>query len=216
MGHEVVQELMDAFPSLGPHAKLAALDILGRVHALESIPWLQDRLDAPEDDVRARAAHALGAIGATGAAGRLRLALDDPAWPVRAMAAKALSRIRDAEAIPRLRASLTDRAWWVRANAAQALRLAGPPGMDALEEALGDEDPYARHQACVVLESSGVLERRVGQLASSGPSHDAAQRTVLGFVRAGQTSRLQELAAAHGDPVIREKLARLLQPENLR
>jgi HEAT repeat protein len=68
MGHEVVRELMDAFPKLNPHAKLAALDIVGRIHALETVPWLLKRLADPERDVRARAAHALGAIGVVDAA----------------------------------------------------------------------------------------------------------------------------------------------------
>jgi len=152
MGSEVVTELMDAFPKLNDHAKLAALDILGRIHALAAVPWLLARLDDPDGDVRARAAHALGAIGVVEGAPALRKALGDPEWPVRAMAAKALGRIRDAHAIPALCAALRDREWWVRANAAEALRLAGHRGLEALEGMLDDEDRYARHQARVMLD----------------------------------------------------------------
>ena len=156
MGSEVVTELMEAFPKLSAHARLAALDILGRIHALDAVPWLLLRLEDPESDVRARAAHALGAIGVVDAAPALRGALDDPEWPVRAMAAKALGRIRDTEAAPALCAALRDREWWVRANAAEALRRSGRRGLEALERMLDDEDPYARDQARLMLDLASV------------------------------------------------------------
>jgi len=210
MGHEVVRELMDATPKLNPHARLAALDILGRVHALESVPWLLSRLTDPERDIRARAAHALGAIGVVDAAPELRRALSDPEWPVRAMAAKALGRLHDAEAIPALCAALRDREWWVRVNAAEALRRAGPMGVEALEGMLADADLYAKHQACLMLEDAGVLDRRVAQLAASGAVRAAADAVVTRFIQAGQVSRLREIQATHPEAAVREALARLL------
>jgi len=214
MGHEVVRELMDAFPKLNAHAKLAALDILGRIHALESVPWLLARLTDPERDVRARAAHAVGAIGVVDAAPQLRNALADPEWPVRAMAAKALGRVHDAEAIPALCAALRDREWWVRANAAEALKLTGPMGVEALEGMLADADLYAKHQACLMLEDAGILDRRVAQLASSGAVRQAAESVVSRFIQAGQVSRLRELAATHAEAAVRQALTRLLpRPE---
>jgi HEAT repeat protein len=187
MGRDVVRELIEAFPKLNGHGRLAALDILGRIHSLDAAPWLLARLADPEPDVRARAAHALGAIGVVDAAPPLRAALSDTEWPVRAMAAKALGRIHDAEAIPRLCAALRDREWWVRANAAESLKLAGPMGIEALEGMLADEDLYAKHQACLMLDESGILDRRVAQLASNGALTDAAEWVVVRFVHAGQT-----------------------------
>ena len=213
MGGEVVKELMDAFPKLNSHAKLAALDILGRIHALEAVPWLLSRLGDPESNVRARAAHALGAIGVVDAAPELRKALNDPAWPVRAMAAKALGRAHDLEAIPALCAALRDSEWWVRANAAEALKLAGPPGIEALEWMLQDADRYATHQACLMLQDAGVLDRRVAELAGNVEQRSAAESVVSRFVQAGQISRLRELATTHGEPVVREALLRLLPQE---
>jgi HEAT repeat protein len=213
MGSGIVKELMDAFPTLNAHAKLAALDILGRIHALEAVPWLLQRLDDPGSDVRARAAHALGAIGVVDAAPALRKALADGEWPVRAMAAKALGRVHDAEAIPALCAALRDREWWVRANAAEALKLVGPMGIEALEGMLQDADLYAKHQACLMLEDAGILDRRVAQLASTGALRLAAETVVSRFVQAGQVSRLRELRTAHADATVREALARLLPPE---
>ena len=212
MGRPVVQELLAAFPALNLHAKLAALDILGRVHSLDAVPWLNARLEDEQSDVRSRAAAALGAIGVVDSAPALRRALADPAWPVRAMAAKSLGKIHDAEAIPLLCAALRDREWWVRANAAEALKLAGPMGIDALEGMLDDADLYAKHQACLMLEESGILDRRVAQLASSGAVRDAAESIVRRFVQAGQVGRLRELAAAHAEPKVRTALARLLPP----
>jgi HEAT repeat protein len=213
MGSEVVTELMDAFPKLNAHAKLAALDILGRIHALDAVPWLLSRLEDPESNVRARAAHALGAIGVVDAAPALRKALADPEWPVRAMAAKALGRFHDAEAIPALCGALRDREWWVRANAAEALKLAGPMGVEALEGMLEDADLYAKHQACLMLEDAGILDRRVAQLAQSGALRLAAESVVSRFVQAGQIGRLRELAATHTEATVREALRRLLPPE---
>jgi HEAT repeat protein len=214
MGSEVVKELMDGFPKLNAHAKLAALDILGRIHALEAVPWLLKRLEDREPDVRARAAHALGAIGVVDAAPALRKALADAEWPVRAMAAKALGRVHDTAAIPGLCSALRDREWWVRANAAEALKLAGPPGVDALEGMLQDADLYARHQACLMLEDAGLLDRRVAQLAGSGPLRMTAESVVKRFVQAGQVGRLRELRATHAEATVREALERLLPPES--
>jgi HEAT repeat protein len=210
MGSEVVTELMDAFSKLNDHAKLAALDIFGRIRALEAVPWLLLRLDDPESNVRARAAHALGAIGVVDAAPALRKALDDSEWPVRAMAAKALGRIRDTEAIPALCAALRDREWWVRANAAEALKLAGPKGLEALEGMLEDADLYARHQACLMLEDAGILDTRVAELASGQTMRSAATLFVSRFVEAGQIDRLRELATTHPKAKVREALTRLL------
>jgi HEAT repeat protein len=210
MGRPVVDELIAAFPTLNLHAKLAALDILGRVHSLDAVPWLDGRLQDEDPDVRSRSAAALGAIGVVDSAPALRRALADPAWPVRAMAAKSLGKIHDAEAIPLLCAALRDREWWVRANAAEALKLAGPMGIDALEGMLDDADLYAKHQACLMLEESGILDRRVAQLASSGAVRDAAESIVRRFVQAGQDGRLRELAAGHAEPKVRKALARLL------
>ena len=210
MGSEVVGELIAAFPKLNDHAKLAAIDILGRIHPIQAVPWLLSRLDDSGSDVRSRAAHALGEIGAVDAAPALRQTLADSSWPARAMAAKALGRIRDVEAIPRLCAALRDREWWVRANAAEALRLAGPKGIEALEVMLSDEDGFAKHQACLMLEDAGVLDTRVAQLVESGPSRATGESVVTGFVQAGHVDRLRELAATHTDELVREALARLL------
>ena len=79
----VVDELTSYFDSLTLAGKLAALDILGRIRPLHTVPWLEQRLDDAEPDVRARACHALGCIGDPRTAPLLVRALEDEAWPGR-------------------------------------------------------------------------------------------------------------------------------------
>ncbi len=209
--HDVVEELIAEFDGMNAHAKTAALDILGRIRNFSVVPWLRKRLEDQERDVRARACHALGAIGDPDCGPLLVEALSDAEWPVRAMAAKALGRIRHLAAIPGLCGALRDREWWVRANAAEALRVMGPKGEEALDRMLDDRDVYARHQAVLMLEASGVLDRQVDLLSKpEGPEREAAESLVRRFVRVGQLGRLRELLETHPDAGVRSALAGLL------
>jgi HEAT repeat protein len=211
LGREVAVELVDRYPTLNRHGRLAALDILGRIHSVESSPFLAARLDDEDRDVRARAAHALGAIGDPAAADALARRLDDSEWPVRAMAAKALGRIRHLPSIGALCKAMRDREWWVRANAADAVRAMGEEGIAALERMLDDGDVYARHQAVQMLQESGQLELRVAQLASPDKAIRAeAEGVVRKIAAAGQTGRLREAAEMHDEPRVRDALAALL------
>jgi HEAT repeat protein len=211
MKQDVVEELVAEYDGMNPHAKLAALDILGRIRSLSVVAWLRQRLRDPEPDVRARACHALGATGDPDSGPVLEKALADTEWPVRAMAAKALGRIRHLGAIPELSAAMRDREWWVRVNAAEALRLMEPKGIEALDRMLDDRDVYARHQAVLMLEEGGVLDRQVGLLSNpDGPEREAAESLVRRFVRVGQMGRLRELLETHPDVRVREALAAML------
>ena len=211
MKHDVVEELVAEFDGMNEHAKLAALEIVGRIRSLSVVSWLRQRLEDKERDVRARACHALGAIGDPDCGPLLVKALSDTEWPVRAMAAKAIGRIRHVPAIAALCGALRDKEWWVRANAAEALRVMGPKGDEALDRMLDDRDVYARHQAVLMLESSGVLDRQVALLAKpDGPEREAAESLVRRFVRVGQLGRLRELLETHPDARVKEALAGLL------
>ena len=213
MGPEVSVELMHAWPQLNLNARLAALDILGRIKSLAALGFLRRRLDESDADVRARACHALGAIGDTTAGAELMERLRDDAWPVRAMAAKALGRVQHAAAVGALSGALRDKEWWVRANAAESLRLLGPQGLDALEKMLDDNDVYARHQAVIMLQETGRLDAQVELLAGSDAERESSERFLRRFVRAGQTGRLRELAERHAKPAVRKALEALLPPE---
>lgn len=210
MGPRIVQDLLEAYPSLNRPGRLATLDIVGRLRPLETVDWLVERTLDPEPDVRARACAALGEIGSPDSRPALRRALTDPAWPVRAMAAKSIGKVGDAAAIPELCGALRDKEWWVRANAAYALKVAGEPGIEALERMLDDADLYARHQACLMLQEAGRLDERVDDLALPGPDREAAIVVVRRFVDAGQVGRLRQLAARHPWPDVRTELETLL------
>jgi HEAT repeat protein len=213
IGPAVAERITEVFPELNSSAKLAALDILGNTRSLEATPWLRERLEDVDPNVRARACAALGAIDGPEAGPPLTGALGDPQWAVRAVAARALGRIRHEPAIPRLCESLRDREWWVRANAAEALRQMGNPGLEALHRMLDDVDGFAREQAVLKLEEAGVLDEVVAQVVSDEPERrEAARALVRRVVKIGQLSRLRDHAARHPDPRVRESLCMLLPP----
>lgn len=214
MGREVVDELIEAFPRLGLNGQLAALDILGRIRPLRTAPWIARQMDSPNADVRARACHALGCIGDPHSSLVLRRALTDAEWPVRAMAAKALGQVRVKESVEDLCAALADREWWVRSNAARALCAVGASGIEALERMLGHDDRFARHQAVLMLQEAGIVDRRVAALGyPEGPERAAAEQFVQRLIAAGQPARLNRLRDTHQDPRVRQALAALIPQE---
>lgn len=210
MGREVVDELIELFPTLTRNGKIAALDILGRIHPLSAIEWIKLRVGDEDADVRARACHALGQIGDPNCSTILIRSLRDREWPVRAMAAKALGRVRNVEAIPALCEAMRDHEWWTRANASEALRAMGNPGVFALTQMLDDDDNYARHQAVLMLEEAGVVDRHAARLSGDGAERAAAERLLQRVVEVGQTARLQELAVQHPDRGVRASLSEML------
>ena len=211
MGRRVVDELIARFDELGTTGKLAALDVLGRIRPLQTVPWLVERLKDPHPDIRARACHALGCLADPHTAGELAHALRDDAWPVRAMAAKALGRLKSVENYGALRVALGDPEWWVRNNAARALRTVGRRGLLVLEEALGDDDRFARHQAILMLQEAGVVDRRIDELADSADAvRQQAERFVRCLVEAGQLERLQVAVAEHRLDAVRNALRTIL------
>ncbi|MDH3628792.1 MAG: HEAT repeat domain-containing protein [Acidobacteriota bacterium] len=211
MGRRVVDELTSRFDELETSGKLAALDVLGRIRPLQSVPWLVGHLDDSHPDIRARACHALGCIADPHTASDLARALQDDEWPVRAMAAKALGRTKSAESLGALRGALADQEWWVRSNAARALRSIGQRGLRILEEALGDDDRFARHQAVLMLQESGVVDARIAELNHPNDEVRAkAKRFAQHLVDAGQTDRLQVAASEHATEKVREALKAIL------
>ncbi len=82
--------------------------------------------------------------------------LGDDDWRVRAQAAKALARHNDPTTLPFLARALRDQAWWVRQDAAEAM-MEIDGGVDALFEALGDEDRFAVDAALAQLMAHGAL-----------------------------------------------------------
>ena len=174
VGVEAVDELLAAYETLPHHARVSALDVLGRIRSLRVVGLMKQCLSDPHPDIRARAAHGLGLIGDPGTAPDLIRALRDTEWPPRAMAAKSLGRLRNPAAIGPLRESMKDRQWWVRYNSGEALRTLGPEGLEALIDMLSSDDPYARHMAVAQLEEGRVIDQFVADLTSADADKRAA------------------------------------------
>ena len=105
----------------------------------------------------------------------------------------------------------------MRANAAEALRALGNPGLVALDRMLDDSDRYARHQAVLMMQESGELDRRVENLASYDPDEVTRAKAWLARVcRAGQDGRLREIAERHRNAEVRRRLDVLLADEQAR
>lgn len=210
-GPEIVGDLIVVYAELGPRGRIAVLDIMADLGAKVAVPWVRKRLSDPDDDVRARAAHALGALGDVESGADLLPMLYDRKWPVRAMAAKALGRIGYADAIDTLCIALRDDSWWVRANAAEALCRIGPDGLVALENMLDDADSFAGQQAVRVLEDAGIVDQQVNDLAANDQStRDTARVFVEKVIATGQCDRLRELTEEHVDSAVRWMLARMV------
>lgn len=90
--------------------------------------------------------------------------LRDPDWRVRAQAARGLSTLSDPATVQELVRALTDPTWWVRFRAGLALAGMGEPGREALEQARGHPDRYARDMAVLVggLSAASVTELSAG------------------------------------------------------
>ena len=122
-------------------------EILATPRALSAIVPLATHPDA---EVRACVARALRAAFVPGAVAAAMRLVNDPDWRVRAAAARALEGLRVTSAIPALRHALRDQQWWVRYRAAVALAGLGEPGRIALEEAIVDDDYFARDMAIAI------------------------------------------------------------------
>ncbi len=211
MGREVVDELIRCFKDCPTHARIATVDILGRVKSLHTLPFLIERLSDENKDIRARAAHALGMIGDPSCYRELITALGDREWPVRAMSAKALGRIKAPEAIQPLCKALGDSQWWVRANAAEALKKMGEKGINALFDMIDSSDSYASQQAVLMLQEIGIIDAFLEKLVSQDSQEKReAMDLFTKLIHLKRTDLLEEVSHKHPNPALRRILADLL------
>lgn len=174
----------------GSHLPLVAR-VLGSIADIRAEPAMLSALDAPDPELRIRAAAALGTVGTLTCVPALARSLRDPEWEVRAQAATALGRQMDGRAIVPLRAALRDENWWVRQNA--ALALSEIPGGDAaLVEALEDSDRFARDAAIERLMAMGLVRRAV-EAVKQGSADEQQRKIVHQLVVQGRGEFLHEI-----------------------
>ncbi len=188
---------------------------------------LRTALGDRSPDVRMYAAMALGRLGpaAAGAQETLVEALGDPSPLVRDHAAAALAAIGPG-AVPALEAALVDPAVGRLPSVAWALRLAGEPGLAALERALAGSRADVRLAAALALVEArratpaavAVLERALGSaeaddrllaargLGRAGPAAQGARPALVALrddpdagVRAAVEGALRQLSQAGED-----------------
>lgn len=211
VGDEAVDELLASYDTLPLHAKIAAIEVIGRIRSPRGADRLRAALRDTHPDVRARAAHAMGRIGDPAFAGDLTQALEDSEWAVRAMAAKAIGRVGAKDAIPELSRLVSDRQWWVRSNAGDALRALGQGGQRALIEMLDAEDTFARHQAVSQLQEGGIIDQYVSDLASPDEKkRQAAASFVEKIISLQRVDQLTQHAIEHTQDSVRKVLMDIL------
>jgi len=212
VGAEAVDELLAAYDGLPHHARVSALDVLGRIRSLRAEGLMTQCLSDPHPDIRARAAHGLGLIGDPGTAPDLIRALKDQEWPVRAMAAKSLGRLGSPTSIVPLREAMKDRQWWVRYNSGEALRASGPGGLEALTDMLAADDPYARHMAVAQLEEGHIIDQFVADLTSAeADKRAAAIRFIDRVTAAARVDDATRKAARSAQDGVRQALSTILK-----
>ena len=132
--------------------RLAAIELLGWLRMAEGADLLLTFTSDMDPEIRIKSLKAAAAIGDPRFMPVFHRGLEDPRWEVRCQAAKGLSLFGSPDSVPGLTAALRDPHWWVRFYAATALAEVGPPGEEALHEALGDPEPWVRDMARYLLE----------------------------------------------------------------
>ncbi len=132
--------------------RLAAIELLGWLRIAEAADLLLDLTTDMDPEVRIKSLKAAAAIGDPRFLEIFHRGLEDSRWEVRCQAAKGLSLFGSPDSVPGLTTALRDRHWWVRLYAATALAEAGPPGEQALHDALADPEPSVREMARYLLE----------------------------------------------------------------
>ena len=129
-----------------------ALEALGDASDGGAVPLARAWLPSSDPELRATAARVLGKLRDADSAPAILALLRDPVWFVRVAAAKALEGLpADGPVSEALSRALSDPEWWVRARAAHALSCCGRLGIEALLDAVGGSDRYARDAALAAL-----------------------------------------------------------------
>jgi HEAT repeat protein len=193
-GPDSVNELRTLLGDPGqPQRRRLIVVVLGELRALEAVPELTAALRDHDDELCARACHALGKIGDPESAEPLAVVAMDSArpWFVRTAAAGACGQIGDPRTAGTLVEALGSEEWYPRNAAASALVRLEDAGVAAVCSRINSLEPGPVAHYWGLLDAAGRTEALIVRAANG-------ERRVGGFVsaaaRAGATARLEELA----------------------
>jgi HEAT repeat protein len=194
-GPDSVSELRTLLgnPRSPPRRRLIVV-VLGELRAFEAVPELTAALSDPDDELCARACHALGKIGDSESAEPLAaVAMDGArAWFVRTAAAGACGQIGDPRTADTLVDVLDSEEWYPRNAAATALVALGDAGLAAVCGRISSLEPESVAHYWGMLDAAGRTEATIVRAARG---ERRVRRFVTAAARAGATARLEELAA---------------------
>jgi HEAT repeat protein len=198
-GRPAIAELLGLLATeRDPERRRVIAVALGELRAVDAVPELVKCLHEDDDELAARAAHALGKIGDPRSAADLAaLVTGARSWIVRAAACGACGQMAAPEAPPALASALADESWHVRNAAATALVGLEDRGLAAASARLDRLDDDGVLHLWSALEVTG---RSGATIARAAGGNRAADRLVRSALAAGARARLEELAASGGGP----------------
>ena len=193
-GPEAVDELRELLSDpRHPRRRRLIVVVLGELRAHDAVPELVIALGDPDDELCARACHALGKIGDPAVADAIAgVAMDGGRpWFVRTAAAGACGQIGDPRSAGVLVEALDSEEWYPRNAAATALVQLGDAGLAAVCGALPALEAESIRHYWGLLDAAGGTEAAIVRAARG----ERRLRRLVGAAAAvGATARLEELA----------------------
>ena len=176
-----------------PRRRRLIVVVLGELRAFEAVPELTAALNDRDDELCARACHALGKIGDPESAEPLAAVAMDGArpWFVRTAAAGACGQIGDPRTAGTLVEALDSEEWYPRNAAASALVRLEDVGVAAVCSQVLALEPESLAHYWGLLDAAGRTEALIVRAANG---ERRVRRFVSAAARAGATARLEELA----------------------
>jgi len=193
-GPSAVEELRELLTDpRHPRRRRLIVVVLGELRAHAAVPELLAALKDPDDELCARACHALGKIGDPETADAIAAVAMDGGrpWFVRTAAAGACGQIGDPGTAGVLVEALDSEEWYPRNAAATALVQLGDAGLAAVCGAITVLEPESIRHYWGLLDSAGKTEAVIVRAARG---ERRIRRLVSAAARAGATARLEELA----------------------
>ena len=198
-GPDAVEELRGLLDDQRhPQRRLLIIVVLGELRAFDAVPELIVALGDPDDELCARACHALGKIGDPESAAPIAAVAMDAsrAWFVRTAAAGACGQIGDPRTAGILVDALDSEEWYPRNAAAAALVQLEDAGLAAVCSAVGALEPESIAHYWGLLDCAGRTEAIIMRAAAG---ERRVRRFVSAAARAGAVARLEEIAGRQNE-----------------